>query len=349
MKRYGNLFEQVVSIENLELADENARKNKKSSYGVRVHDRNREENLRLLHKALSEGTWKTSRYETFTIREPKERLIYRLPYYPDRIVHHAVMNVCGPLWLKSLPYNTYSCVRKRGITGCAKQVRKILDSHDRLYCLKIDVSKFYPSVDHDIMKRVLRRKIKDERLLTLLDGIVDSAPGLPIGNYLSQYWANLYLAGLMHKVNRELKLEAAEYADDIVIFSPSKEVLHNALAFIREYLEKELKLKLKRNWQVFPVAEDRHDRHGRGVDYVGYVFYMKHTALRKRIKKRFCRTAARVTKLSDMKTVKRKLASGYGWLLHCDGRTLWRKTVPESVTFGKIYKTCGSKPQKLTA
>ena len=101
MKRISNLYEKIISIENLKLADEKARKGKQNSYGVRVHDKNREANILALHEALLAKTFKTSPYEVFTIYEPKEREIYRSPYYPDRIVHHAIMNVLEPIWVKT--------------------------------------------------------------------------------------------------------------------------------------------------------------------------------------------------------------------------------------------------------
>lgn len=126
MKRIGNLYEQIISVENLRLADEKARRGKTRSYGVRVHDRNREANIQALHEALLTKTFRTSPYEVFTIYEPKERVIYRLPYYPDRIVHHAIMNVLEPIWVKTFTYNTYSCVKGRGIEGCARHVDKMI-------------------------------------------------------------------------------------------------------------------------------------------------------------------------------------------------------------------------------
>ena len=183
MKRIGNLYQKIISVENLRLADEKARRGKTWTYGVRVHDKNREANILALHEALLTKTFKTSPYDVFTIYEPKERLIFRLPYYPDRIVHHAIMNVLEPIWVKTFTYNTYSCVKGRGIEGCARQVDKIIRDFKGkpLYCLKIDIKKYYPSISHRVTKRLVRRKIKDTDLLWLLDEIIDSAEGLPIG------------------------------------------------------------------------------------------------------------------------------------------------------------------------
>jgi retron-type reverse transcriptase len=263
MKRLGNLYDQICSIENLRLADEKARRRKLRSYGVQRHDKNRDENLLRLQEMLLTQTYKTSQYDVFTIYEPKERQIFRLPYFPDRITHHAIMNVLEPIWVSVFTNDTYSCIKNRGIHAAAKRVKYDLktDPEGTIYCLKIDVRKFYPSIDHDILKQVIRRKIKDKRLLWLLDEIIDSADGVPIGNYLSQYFANLYLAYFDHWIKEVKQVRYFyRYADDIVILSSSKESLHALLREMRVYLRDNLKLKIKHNFQVFPVDS-------RGIDF----------------------------------------------------------------------------------
>ncbi|MEG1574868.1 MAG: reverse transcriptase, partial [Bacteroidales bacterium] len=209
MKRINNLFDKICSIENLELADERARKGKKGTYGVRVHDHSRESNIKSLHESLINGLFKTSEYDIFKIYEPKERIIYRLPYYPDRIVHHAIMNIMKPIFVNTFTADTYSCIENRGIHLAAKRLKNVLrkDSDFCKYCLKIDIKKFYPSVDHGVLKSLLRRKIKDVGLLSLLDEIIDGADGLPIGNYLSQYLSNYMLCFFDHKVKEVYKVK----------------------------------------------------------------------------------------------------------------------------------------------
>lgn len=233
MKRIGNLYEKVIAIDNLKLADEKARKGKLHSYGVQQHDKNREANILALHESLKNGTFKTSQYHVFTIFEPKERQIYQLPYYPDRILHHAVMNILESIWVSVFTHDTYSCIKERGIHACAMSVKKALrkDPVGTKYCLKIDVRKFYPSINHEVLKGVVRRKIKDGRLLALLDEIIDSnintdipirnfvtnpntgelvatsLNGVPIGNYLSQYFANLFLAYFDHWLKEEKRVK----------------------------------------------------------------------------------------------------------------------------------------------
>lgn len=314
MKRYGNLYKKVISLDNLYLADEKARKNKTKSHGVIIHDKNKDENLLKLHRNLKEGKFKTSEYSVFKVYEPKEREIYRLPYFPDRIVHHAIMNVLEDIFVSVFTADTYNCIKGRGTHSCAHKTHKVMrqDPEGTKYCLKFDIKKFYPSVDHDILKRLLRKKFKDDKLLALLDEIIDSAPGVPIGNYLSQYFANFYLAYFDHWIKEDLKIKYYfRYADDIVIFGPDKPYLHRKLAKIRSYLYDNLKLRIKENYQIFPVAS-------RGVDFVGYVIYHTHILLRKSIKKDF----ARAVKAGKSKET---IASYKGWAIHCDSKNLLKK------------------------
>lgn len=322
MKRIGNLYDQICTLENLELADEKARRGKLRSHGVMKHDRNRTENIKNLREALLNGTFKTSKYDIFTIYEPKEREIYRLPYFPDRIVHHAIMNVLEPIWTSIFTADTYSCIKNRGIHAAAKKLIKILreDPENTKYCLKIDIRKFYPSIDHEVLKRIIRRKLKDKRLLALLDEIIDSADGVPIGNYLSQYFANLVLAYFDHWIKEIVCVGHYErYADDMIILCRDKETLHSILKQINQYMN-ELKLKIKDNWQIFPV-------NSRGIDFLGYVFFHTHTRMRKGIKQRLCK---RIGKLNKRKTLteeefKRNVCSWWGWAKYCDSKHLIKK------------------------
>ncbi|MFO7864385.1 MAG: RNA-directed DNA polymerase [Salinivirgaceae bacterium] len=322
MKRIGNLYEQICSIENLNQADFKARKGKLKSYGVKRHDRNREQNIQQLHIALKKHTFKTSTYNIFKIYEPKERLIYQLPYYPDRIVHHAIMNILEPIWMNVFTADTYSCIKGRGIMGCARKVKKHLkaDPEGTRYSLKLDIRKFYPNVDHAIMKAILRRKIKDKELLQLIDEIIDSADGVPIGNYLSQYLANLYLAYFDHWAKEQCGLKYYyRYADDIVVLHHDKTFLHNVYIKMKQYLHQRLKLEIKGNYQVFPVDV-------RGLDFVGYRFYHTHTLLRKRIKQNLCRRIAKINK-KDLtpEQYRVEISAQTSWTKHCNSINLMNK------------------------
>jgi len=242
MKRYQGLFERIISIENLELADRHARRGKSKQPGVRSHDKSRPENIVLLHNVLKKRKYRTSEYSMFPVYEPKERLVSRLPYFPDRITHHAILNILDPIFSNIFTNDTYSCIKGKGIHAASENLKKALkDSRETMHCLKLDIHKFYPSVDHGILKALLRKKFKDEDLLWLLDEIIDSHPGLPIGNYTSQYFANFYLTYFDHWIRQHQRVKYYfRYLDDIVILSNSKSDLHRILHEIRAYLESEL-------------------------------------------------------------------------------------------------------------
>lgn len=319
MKRLNNLYEQIYNIHNLYKADELASKGKSMQYGVKVHKANADVNLMALQNMLIDKTYRTSRYQVFKVYEPKEREVYRLPYFPDRIAHHAIMNILEPIFVASFTADTYSCIKGKGIHAAANGIKKALtDKNNTTYCLKLDITKFYPSVDHDILKHLLRRKFKDNDLLWLLDEIIDSATGLPIGNYLSQYLANFYLSYFDHWMKEVKRIKYYfRYADDLVILADDKPYLHNLLTEIKQYLNDNLKLRVKGNYQVFPVSK-------RGIDFVGYKFYHTHTLLRKTIKKNFAK-AVKANK------PKESIASYLGWAKHCNSKNLIKTLIHEKI------------------
>lgn len=331
MIRYNNLYQQICSIENLEMADLIASKGKGYQVGVKKHRENQSENILALREMLINKTYRTSSYTTFTVREPKERLVYRLPYFPDRITHHAVMRILEPIFVATFTTDTYSCIKKKGIHAAANGIKNALrDVQGTKYCLKLDITKFYPSVDHSILKQLLRRKFKDRDLLWLLDEIIDSSEGLPIGNYLSQYFANFYLSYFDHWIKEVKGVKYYfRYADDLVILSHDKNTLHALLGDIQSYLLNNLNLRVKKNYAVFPVEE-------RGIDFVGYVFRHGYTRLRKSIKQNFARMMAKRFNPSSM-------ASYLGWAKHADCKNLIKKIVHGNKNFQRFRDQAVSK------
>lgn len=228
------------------------------------------------------------------------------------------MNILEPIWTSIFIRNTYSCIKGRGIHGAFKDIKKALkDRENTMYCLKLDIRKFYPSIDHNSLKCIIRRKIKDKDLLILLDEIIDSTDGVPIGNYLSQFFANLFISYLDHDLKEKLYVKYYfRYADDIIILANSKQYLHEIRQYISNRLQ-ELKLQLKDNYQVFDVES-------RGVSFVGYIFYHDKILLRKRIKVNLCKRSARLNKHKE--TTPRKyridLCSYTGLAKFCNARNL---------------------------
>lgn len=307
------MYAAICSVENLYLADAKARKGKANQPGVKAHYECQDANIQALHVMLRDKKFMTSAYSIFPVYEPKKRMIYRLPYFPDRIVHHAVMNILESVWMSLFTADTYSCIKGKGVHACGRAIKAALKDVDGTrYCLKLDITKFYPSVDHEVLKLIIRKKIKDRDLLWLLDSIIDSADGLPIGNYLSQYMANLYLTYFDHWMKEIMRVKYYfRYCDDIAVFSDSKEKLHQLFSMMKAYLSRELKLSVKGNYQVFPVEK-------RGLDMVGYRFFHRYALLRKSIKQRFARAIA--------KRKSRASLAGYGgWAKHGNCLNLLKK------------------------
>lgn len=309
MKRHGGLWERVCSTENIELAHRKAKRGKRRYTEVKMVDADPAYYLGRIEAMLREKTFRNAPYvEMIRNDTGKVRLIKKLPYFPDRIVQHCVANVLAPIWDRSFIRDTYAAIPGKGVHDGVRRMKKALaDVEGTRYCLKLDVRKYYESVDTGILSTIVRQKIKDPDVLWLLDEIIGSSEGIPIGNYLSQYFGNLYLSGIDHFAKEVLRCRYYfRYCDDVVVLASSKENLHR----IKTSLEAELhtlKLRVKDNWQVFPVD-------CRGVDFLGYRFFHGYTLVRKRIVQRFKSKVRRGDKAC--------LAAYNGWFKHANTHNL---------------------------
>lgn len=328
MKRHGDLWGDVIDIKNIRLAHKNAKKGKKNYNGVQMVEEDREYYLEKVQQMLKNKSFTTADYKTFKVFEPKEREIFKLPYYPDRIVHHAVMNVMQPIWDKIFIYDVYSAIPGKGIHAAIERLDKFLrNKEETKYCLQFDIASFYPSVDHDILMNLIKRKIKDSDLLWLLDDIVHSPAGdkgIPIGNYTSQYFANIYLNWFDHFVKHNLKEKYyIRYADDGIILNKDKGRLHQVWRYIEEYLDEKLNLELNPKTQIYPVDD-------RGIDFLGYRTFRDKTLLRKRTAKKFKRKIREIREnYEELKPdeIVSSIMSYVGWIKHCNGFNLIKKYI----------------------
>jgi hypothetical protein len=253
MKRIGYLYEQIYSMDNLILAEEKARRNKKRNghlpYGIKRFDKHRTEYLQKLQKTLIEGTFKTSEYKIMTIKADhgKEREIFKLPYYPDRILHHAILNVIAPYLTRYMIYDSYACVEGKGTTFGVKRVQQSLkDRKGTEWFLKLDIKKFYPTIDQDVTMQLLGRIFKDS----------STSPGLPIGLYTSQPLANYVLSPMDHYIKETLKVKYYfRYCDDMVFMSDSKEKLQEVYIRVKEMIENKYHQRLHDNYILSRVGE----------------------------------------------------------------------------------------------
>ncbi len=301
MKRHGNLWPQIVTFDNLLLAWRKARKGKRARTSVSDFALNLERELFALQDELKRQTWQPGAYQLFTIYERKPRQIAAAPFR-DRVVHHALMNVVEPLLDKCFINDSYACRKGKGVHRAVDRYQQW--SRRYAYALKLDVSRYFTSIDHEVLREMLVRRIKDRDVLWLFDQIIDHAPeypfraeyfagddllnpltrrrGLPIGNLTSQFLANLYLDGLDHFIKHELKAKAyLRYVDDLFLLSNDKYELHQWLLCITQYLES-IRLRLHPSKiNLFRVNE--------GVDVLGYRVFPKFRLLRNDNGYRFAR------------------------------------------------------------
>lgn len=342
MKRHKDLYTKICSFENLKLAHQNAKKGKGWYKEVKMVDENPEYYLGLLQEMLVNKTYKTSKYETFIKKDSgKQREIFKLPYFPDRICQWAILQVIEPIIIGTLTTDTYSAIPNRGIHLCLSKLNNAVrhDVPGTQYCLKLDAKKYYPSINHTILKEKYRRIFKDKDLLWLLDEIIDSTPGdtgIPIGNYLSQYSGNFYFSEFDHWI-KETKFRKYyfRYMDDIVILGETKEELHQLKKEIAEYFSTKLKLRIKENWQVFPTFV-------RGIDYVGYRTFLNYKLLRKSTCKQFKKKMIAISKKKlegkDLSHSEWCSINSYkGWLIYCDSYRLNEKYIKPIQNYADEY------------
>ena len=305
-------------MDNFWVAYENAIKGKQHYREVREIAKSPETFLKQLLQEVRDGTYKVSEYTIFKrFTGGKEREIYKLPMR-DRIVQHAIMVYLEPIFRETFILDTYSSIKTRGIHLGLKRVKRALKDKDYKYCLKLDIRKCYPSLDQSILKEKLARKIRDKRLLSLLYKIIESCDrGVPIGNYTSQYFNNFYFSDFDHWLKEKKGVKHYfRYCDDMVILGKTKEELHQLLGEIRQYMSA-LHVELKPNCQIFPIDI-------RGIDFLGYVSYRDHVAVRKHTKRNFsCKVSGMCMKYLEDRDIN-VLGSYWGILVHGDCRHLWR-------------------------
>lgn len=312
LKRHGNLYPKIVEIENLKKAYNTAKSGKSNMPNVIKFSENAEHNLLQIQQSLINKTFTTSPYTTKQIYEPKKRTIYVLPFAPDRILQHALIQVVEPIWDNLFIYNSYACRKGKGIHLGSSKTMQYVQKYK--YCLKCDISKFYPSVHQDIIFDIVQHKIKCKNTLWLMKDIIYSIPGgknVPIGNYTSQWLGNLYLNELDTFVKQTCQIKPyLRYCDDFCIFSNDKQELHEMAEKMRIFLLDNLKLVYSK-CDVFPVTQ--------GVDFLGYRHFPNYILLRKSTAKRVKKRLSSLPELVEsgiitIEQAKSTLASYNGWL-----------------------------------
>lgn len=281
MKRVGYLKEKIVNLDNLYLAFVKARRGKQCKQEVVRFSQNFDDNMRAIYHSLNKGTFEFGQYHFFTIFDPKQRTICAAPF-AERLVHHAIMNVCHPYFDKQLLPTIYASRLGKGVYAAIQKALKAITHIE--YSAKLDVRKYYDSIRHDVLKAKLRRMFKDAWLLQTFDKIIDSyhvadGCGLPIGNLTSQYFANLYLSDLDHKAKEEWHaVEYIRYMDDILLFAHTQTELKKIVNHLTLFAQDRLGLTFKP-----PILRAKRS----GQSFLGYKLYPHYYRLSGRSKRRF--------------------------------------------------------------
>jgi RNA-directed DNA polymerase len=325
------LFEELVSWPNLLRAFRDAARGKRRQPNVAAFEHRLEDNLAALRRDLIDQTYLPGAYTSFYIHEPKRRLISAAPFR-DRVVHHALFNVIEPVFERGFIADSYA-------NRCGKGTHRALDRCQELsrrfpYVLQLDLRQFFPSIDHEVLRRLLARKLCDPAVLSLIDKILKSGEGvldasydmvyfpgddlfavnrprgLPIGNLTSQFWANVLLDPIDHFVKRELRCPGyVRYVDDLLFFGRDKSALWMAKQEVQSRLES-LRLTIHPGAHPKPVGE--------GIPFLGFVVWPEARRLKRRNGVRFRRRWKVLTDAFETGhlTADRLSSSLQGWLNH---------------------------------
>lgn len=287
MKIFHTLYSQVTSIEHLLQAWIEFKKGKRNRKDVQIFERFLEDNLFTLSQQLKAKTYKHASYTAFNIYDPKFRHIHKAEV-SDRIVHHAIVSVIEPIFDKTFIYDSYSCRVNKGTHKAVKRlflfIRKVSKNYKvSCFCLKLDIKKFFESVDHTILLTLIKKQIQDKDCLWLIESILKSfsiGKGIPIGNLTSQIFANIYMNELDQFIKHDLKIKYyIRYTDDFVIISDRKEYLLDLISKIEIFLQTKLKLFLHEKKVIIR-------KYTHGVDFLGYIVLPHYILPRTKTKRR---------------------------------------------------------------
>ncbi len=282
MKKYKNLYGELCSEENLALAFKKAKKRKSRKPYVIEFNNNLDENLKILRDELLSEVYKPRPLRTFVIRDPKVRKI-RKSYFVDRIVHHAICNILEPILEKRFIHDSFANRIGKGTLNAIKRFDKFKlkaskNNTKNCYVFKADVKHYFDEVNHSILINILRRKINDEKVISLISKVLNNHSdkiGMPLGNMTSQFFANVYLNELDQFVKNELKAKYyIRYVDDFVILYDNKTILENYKEKIDSFLKEKLQLELHPTKSKILLLN-------KGIGFLGFRNYTYHRLLRK--------------------------------------------------------------------
>jgi len=358
MKTYNHLYQKLCSLENLDEAYRKARKRKMSRGYVKAFEEHRNEELAKLQRELSTGAYLPQPLKKFIVRDPKTRTIHA-SHFRDRVVYHALVNILEPIFEPLFMYDSYASRKGKGthkavqriecfMRKVAKNGRLVKNPHTNNsvtgYVFKADIRHYFDTVNHGVLLNILQRKIKDERVIWLVEKILrnfntkSEGKGMPLGNLTSQFFANVYLNELDQHVKHQLKMKYyLRYVDDVMVFHQDRKVLNSCKESIEKYARG---LNLELHPDKSKIISLR-----KGVAALGYRNFYHYKLLRKSNARRFERTmAVKLQRVKEGSVTKEKLM-GYvrGWF----GYAKWANTHNYGRDIQeKINQVLGSKATK---
>lgn len=310
-------YSTLISIENIFQAWSGFRKGKGTKRDVQILERHLEDNIFDLHNKLKNKTYKHSTYKDFYVNDPKRRHIHK-SNASDRVLHHLLYRHLYEIFDKKFIYDSYSCRKGKGTHKAVIRLEKLTRIVSRNYtrecwALKLDIKKFFDSIDHNFLKVLIHRSVKDKDINKLIDEVIDSfhsevgeSNGIPLGNLTSQIFANIYLNELDQFVKRTLKVKYyLRYADDFIILDSDRRHLDTYLNSINEYVQNSLKLELHPKKIIISKLTW-------GIDFCGYIVLPRYTLPRTKTKRRIFK------KISKFHAGEQSLQSYLGYLSHAN-------------------------------
>lgn len=292
MKRAGNLFDVIIDRKNLRLAYHRALRGKRSRSDAQDFATHLERNLYEIAAQLEANVFPVGRFHQFIIHDPKERII-TAPCFSERVVQHAIMHVCEPVFERWLIDDTYACRRGRGRIAALTRSQQFSQQYP--FFLKMDIRKYFDSISQKTLMFKLRRLFKDDRLLHLFSKIIHafhrpSERGLPIGSLTSQHFANFYLGWCDRFIKEELRCKGyVRYMDDMAVWGASSAELHTVKLKCEEFLKDRLDLSIHSKTHI--------NRTSHGMDFLGCRVYQSHQILNRRSRVRFAHQLSKLTHL----------------------------------------------------
>lgn len=310
-----DVYSNIISIDNLFAGWKTYRVGKRQKGDVQQFESRLEDNIFRLHEELSSGKYRPSKYQQFLITDPKKRIISKA-LVRDRLLHQAIYQILYPAFDKTFIFDSYSCRNNKGthkaFARLTENVRKVSKNYTGpCWALKMDIRKFFDSIDHEILISLLEERIADPLLMSLLKKIIYSfsftpGKGMPLGNLTSQLFANVYMDPFDKFVKHQLKIKHyLRYADDFLILSSNPDELLGYFVEMNCFLKDELRLSIHPDKTSLRKLEW-------GIDFVGYVAFPHHQIPRQKTLKRIYR---KIEKLDEEK-LENALPSYLGYVSH---------------------------------